>query len=78
MLLEYVVESQPVTNNTNPLKHSKTLEKKVSKLRKTQKLKPISAERNNHHNIDVLNSEIKLEVLSNPNLIIHNSKKKFL
>ena len=38
MLLEYVVESQPVTNNTNPPKHSKTLEKKVSKLRKTQKL----------------------------------------
>ena len=38
MLLEYVVESPPVTNNTNPLKHSKTLEQKVRKLRKTQKL----------------------------------------
>ena len=45
MLLEYVVESPPVTNNTNPLKYSKTLEQKVSKLRKTQQFKPISAER---------------------------------
>ena len=38
MLLEFVVESPPVTNNTNPLKPSKTIERKMSNLRKTQKL----------------------------------------